>query len=69
MSAHEQVVPVATGGATVNADNPWPGLLAFRETDEGYFQGRQTETEDLLRLVLRERLHQDLCSFALKNPL
>lgn len=49
-------VAVVAGGATVNAENPWPGLLAFRETDQGYFQGRQTETEELLRLVLRERL-------------
>jgi hypothetical protein len=44
------------GLLALNADNPWPGLLAFRETDEGYFQGRQAETEELLRLVLRERL-------------
>jgi WD40 repeat protein len=56
MSVHEGAVSVVAAGATVNADNPWPGLLAFREGDEGYFQGRQTETEDLLRLVLRERL-------------
>ena len=42
--------------ATVNADDPWPGLLAFREADSGYFQGRKTETEELLRLVMRERL-------------
>ncbi len=55
MSA-EAAIPALAPGATVNADNPWPGLLAFRETDEGYFQGRQTETEELLRLVLRERL-------------
>lgn len=52
----ESTIPISSAGATVNADNPWPGLLAFRETDEGYFQGRQAETEDLLRLVLRERL-------------
>jgi len=42
--------------ATVSADNPWPGLLAFREADEHYFEGRRTETEDLFRLVMRERL-------------
>jgi hypothetical protein len=42
--------------ATVNADNPWPGLLAFREADQDYFEGRPTETEDLFRLVMRERL-------------
>ncbi len=48
----EQAIPVTT----LDRDNPWPGLLAFRESDEDYFQGRKTETEDLLRLVLRERL-------------
>lgn len=42
--------------ATVNADNPWPGLLAFREADQAYFEGRRTESEDLFRLVMRERL-------------
>lgn len=42
--------------ATVNADNPWPGLLAFREADQAYFEGRRTETEDLFRLVMRERV-------------
>jgi hypothetical protein len=56
MSVDAATVSVAAVGATVNADNPWPGLLAFRETDQGFFQGRQAETEDLLRLVLRERL-------------
>jgi hypothetical protein len=56
MSAEGAVLSAVAGAATVNADNPWPGLLAFRETDQGYFQGRQTETEDLLRLVRRERL-------------
>src|SRR5262245_14140008 len=42
--------------ATVNADNPWPGLLSFREADREFFEGRRTETEELLRLVMRERL-------------
>ena len=56
MSTDEAVLAAPATGATVNAENPWPGLLAFRETDEGYFQGRQSETEELLRLVLRERL-------------
>lgn len=45
-----------TAGPTVDAENPWPGLLAFREGDQGYFQGRRVETEELLRLVVRERL-------------
>src|SRR5947209_9977562 len=56
ISIGEATLSVPAGGATVNAGNPWPGLLAFRETDEGYFQGRRTETEDLFRLVVRERL-------------
>ena len=53
----EPVVPAPrVGAATVNADNPWPGLLAFREADQAYFEGRRAETEDLFRLVMRERL-------------
>lgn len=47
---------VVASSATVNAENPWPGLLAFREADQGYFQGRESETEELFRLILRERL-------------
>jgi hypothetical protein len=42
--------------STVNTENPWPGLLAFREADHEYFQGRKGETEELFRLVMRERL-------------
>ena len=56
MSAEEMISPVVVGPSTVNPDNPWPGLLAFREADQGYFQGRKTETEELFRLVMRERL-------------
>ncbi len=48
--------PPVSGTATVNADKPWPGLLAFGESDEHYFQGRRTETEALFRIVMRERL-------------
>jgi hypothetical protein len=48
--------PAHAGAGTVNADNPWPGLLAFREADHEYFEGRRTETEELFRLVMRERL-------------
>jgi hypothetical protein len=50
------IAPPPPVAATVNADNPWPGLLAFREADQDFFEGRHTEAEDLLRLVLRERL-------------
>ncbi len=40
----------------IDADNPWPGLLSFSEQDSSFFKGRGHETDDLLRLVLRERL-------------
>ena len=49
-------VETAAGAATVNAENPWPGLLPFRESDEAFFQGRTGETDELFRLVMRERL-------------
>ncbi|HEY2296069.1 MAG TPA: hypothetical protein VGM86_35670 [Thermoanaerobaculia bacterium] len=41
---------------TVDAENPWPGLAAFREEDEDFFHGRDAEIEELLRLILRGRL-------------
>lgn len=40
----------------VDAENPWPGLAAFREADHGFFYGRENEVEEILRLILRERL-------------
>jgi len=55
-AAEIEVPTQVLGTATVNAENPWPGLLAFREVDQDYFQGRRAETEDLFRLVSRERL-------------
>ena len=36
--------------------NPWPGLLQYEEADREFFQGRQAETDELLRLVMRTRL-------------
>ncbi len=56
MTAAGVTLPDTSPGATVNADNPWPGLLAFSETDKDFFQGRQIETEQLFRLTMRERL-------------
>src|SRR5215218_8153691 len=56
MTSDEAVRPAQHEVGSVNAENPWPGLLAFGETDQGFFQGRRTETEDLFRLVMRERL-------------
>jgi hypothetical protein len=40
----------------VNPENPWPGLASFREADRELFFGRERETEELFRFVLRERL-------------
>jgi WD40 repeat protein len=40
----------------VDQEQPWPGLLPFREADKERFFGRSAQTEALLRLVLRERL-------------
>lgn len=41
--------------AVVDAENPWPGLLSFEESNEHFFRGRDREKYELLRLVLRER--------------
>jgi WD40 repeat protein len=48
--------PRATDTGTVDADNPWPGLAAFREADQRYFQGRETVVDELLRIVVRSKL-------------
>lgn len=45
-----------TESPTLNIENPWPGLLAFREADQNFFAGRRAETESLFRIVMRERL-------------
>jgi formylglycine-generating enzyme required for sulfatase activity len=42
--------------ASTSLEEPWPGLLTFSEADRHHFRGRQTETEELHRLVMRERL-------------
>lgn len=40
----------------VDAQNPWPGLEAFREQDESFFKGRDAEIEVLLRRVRQDRV-------------
>ena len=47
--------PTATE-TTLDANNPWPGLVAFREIDSAFFYGREEESDALQRLVLRESL-------------
>lgn len=42
--------------ARLDAENPWPGLATFGEADRAYFRGRDTEADELARLVRRERL-------------
>ena len=40
----------------LSEENPWPGLVPFREADWKYFRGREFESEMLYRRVERERL-------------
>src|SRR3954468_13376179 len=42
--------------AGVDAQNPWPGLVAFTEDLRDYFHGRVEEAEDLSRRVDRKNL-------------
>jgi WD40 repeat protein len=42
--------------ATLDPDNPWPGLLSFREQDQHFFGGRDKAIEELLRRVVAEPL-------------
>jgi WD40 repeat protein len=46
----------ASDTGTVDADNPWPGLAAFREADQHFFQGREAVVDALTRMILRARL-------------
>jgi tetratricopeptide (TPR) repeat protein len=42
--------------ATVDARNPFAGLQSFGEADRGLFRGRESEAQELFRLVRREVL-------------
>lgn len=42
--------------AIVDEDHPWPGLASFREQDELFFKGRESDIEKLHSMVNRERL-------------
>ncbi|MFO0908574.1 MAG: DUF2610 domain-containing protein [Isosphaeraceae bacterium] len=42
-----------SGSSGVDAQNPWPGLVAFSEDLQAYFHGRDDEAEELLRRVDR----------------
>jgi hypothetical protein len=40
----------------IDEQNPWPGLEAFDEASERFFNGRGTESAELRRLVLQAPL-------------
>ena len=40
----------------LDAERPWPGLVAFREADAAFFHGRDSDIGNLYRMVMRERL-------------
>ena len=46
----------ARGPATVDACNPWLGLVSFTEETRAYFHGRDEEVAELARRVQRRRL-------------
>jgi tetratricopeptide (TPR) repeat protein len=40
----------------LTAENPWPGLVSFSETNQAFFFGRDQEIADLARLITQETL-------------
>ncbi len=56
MTADTIPLPRVPEGTTIDKDNPWPGLLAYREEDSLFFHGRQRESDELLRSVMRVSL-------------
>jgi hypothetical protein len=42
---------MATPAATVDRDNPWPGLASYDEAAQAYFSGRGDETAELVRRI------------------
>lgn len=49
-------VPASADAPVIDRENPWPGLVSFPEAAEAYFNGRDAERDDLLRLIRRETL-------------
>ena len=43
--------PPLAANTAIDAQNPWPGLSAFDEAAEPFFNGRDAESAELLRLV------------------
>ncbi len=42
--------------AAIDRENPWPRLASFTEDARAFFFGRKKETDELVRLVRRNRL-------------
>lgn len=40
----------------LDAERPWPGLVAFHEADAAFFHGRDSDIGNLYWMVMRERL-------------
>lgn len=47
---------MSEGLPVLDAEHPWPGLFPYGEDAHKYFNGRERETVDLLRLVRRDAL-------------
>ncbi len=56
MNPEALLQPAPDAGSGVNAENPWPGLVAFTEDLQDFFHGRAREADELLRRVDRKRL-------------
>lgn len=55
MSGPDQPATFANA-AHLDAENPWPGLLSYREEHSSYFHGRDAEAEELFRSVEQKAL-------------
>ena len=51
-----EAIPQPSSAAGVDAQNPWPGLVAFTEDLQGFFHGRADEADELRRRVGRKNL-------------
>ncbi len=56
MSVEPDLPATGAGASNVDAENPWPGLASFQESDQRFFHGRDSEVEQLLEVVTRGRI-------------
>lgn len=50
------IPPTSSAYRGLDRENPWPGLESFHEADQAFFNGREADTAELLRLVQGGRL-------------